>query len=128
LLVVHWSPRTFLVDSGSAYSMALLATIAVEGLLALVYAAVRGKRVSRWLTNVLLVNLITHPVLWFVMARQSGDLSYLSILAVAEAGVWLVEAALLYLLGGGQLGFREALLLSLVLNGVSAGVGLVLPV
>jgi hypothetical protein len=128
LLVVHWSPRTFLVDSGSAYSMALLATIAVEGLLALVYAAVRGERVSRWLTNVLLVNLITHPVLWFVMARQSGDLSYLSILAVAEAGVWLVEAALLYLLGGGQLGFREALLLSLVLNGVSAGVGLVLPV
>lgn len=126
--MVHWSPRTFLVDSGSAYSMALLATIAVEGLLALVYAAVRGKRVSRWLTNVLLVNLITHPVLWFVMARQSGDLSYLSILAVAEAGVWLVEAALLYLLGGGQLGFREALLLSLVLNGVSAGVGLVLPV
>jgi hypothetical protein len=108
--------------------MALLATIAVEGLLALVYAAVRGERVSRWLTNVLLVNLITHPVLWFVMARQSGDLSYLSILAVAEAGVWLVEAALLYLLGGGQLGFREALLLSLVLNGVSAGVGLVLPV
>lgn len=118
----------FLIDPGIAYSLALVATIAIEGLVALVYAAVRGERVSRWLTNILLVNLITHPVFWFVMGRQSGDLSYLSILAVAESAVWLVEAALVYLLDGGRLIFREAIVLSLVFNGISFGVGLVLPV
>ena len=108
--------------------MALLATIAIEGFLALVYAAVRGEGVSRWLTNVLLVNLVSHPALWFAMGRQSGDVSYVSVLAVAETGVWLVEAAMLWLLGGGRVAWKKALILSLVLNGVSLGVGLVLPV
>jgi hypothetical protein len=123
-----WTSGTFLVEPGIAYCLALLATIAIEGFVALVYAVVRGERVSRWLTNVLLVNLVTHPVLWSVMGRQSSSLSYLSILAVAEAGVWLVEAALLWLLGGGRVAWKKALVLSFVLNGVSLGVGLMLPV
>jgi len=118
----------FLIDPGIAYSLALLVTIVVEGFVALVYAAVSGERVTRWLTNVLLVNLVTHPALWFVMGRQSGDVSYVSILAVAEAGVWLVEATLLYLLGGGRVAWKKALALSFVFNGTSLGVGLMLPV
>lgn len=123
-----WTPGRSLVDSGSAYLLALLATMAIEGFVALVFAAVTGERVTRWLTNVLLVNLVTHPALWFVMGRQSGDVSYISILAVAEAGVWLVEAVLLYLLDGGRVAWKKALVLSFVLNGTSLGLGLMLPV
>jgi hypothetical protein len=118
------SPLTF----GFGPLMALLATVAIEGLLALAYAAARGQRITLWLVVVVLVNLVTQPALWFVMERQLGSAPYFAILAVAEAGVWLVEAVLLYLLGGGRVAFKEGLFLSLVLNGVSFGVGLVLPV
>lgn len=122
-----WTPGKPLLEPGVAYSLALVATVVIEGFIALVYAAVRGECVTLWLTNVLLVNLITHPALWFVMGRQVGDFSYFFTFAVAEAGVWLVEAALLYLLRGGRLALKEALVLSLILNAFTAGVGLVLP-
>jgi hypothetical protein len=113
---------------GSAFSLTLPATVAIEGLVVLIYAIATGQQVLPWLTFMLLVNLLTQPVLWFAMERCLGRVSYVSILAAAESVIWLAEAGLLYLLRGGRLALKGALLLSLAMNAVSCGVGLLLPV
>lgn len=45
----------------------------------------------------------------------------------AEASVWLVEAALLYLLSGSRLGLRKPMILSVLLNSASTAAGLIPP-
>ena len=112
---------------GDGFPLALLATILVEGVIVLAYAAARGLRIRRWLTSVTLINLLTQPVLWCVMWLLPADIPYFPALAIGESLVWLVEAILLDLLAGGRLRFRNAAIVSLILNGVSVGIGLLLP-
>ena len=112
---------------GDGFPLALLATILVEGVIVLAYTATRGLRIRRWLTFVTLINLITQPALWCVMRLLPADVAYFSALAVGESLVWLVEAVLLHLLAGGRLTLRNAAIVSLILNGVSVGIGLLLP-
>ncbi len=128
LVLAAWLLSLPLLDLGTAYSFAPLATLVIESLLVLIYAAVMKEGAFVWLTQVLLVNMATQPALWLALELQRGHLPYALILALAEPLIWLGEAALLYLLQGKRLPFKRALVLSLVLNIVSFGVGLLLPV
>jgi hypothetical protein len=115
-----------LVDSG--FPLALLTTMVIEGAIGVAYAAASGLRTYRWLTYAVLINLVTQPVLWYLMGLLPADTAYFRALTVGESLVWLAETVLLYLLAGGRLTLKRALVLSLVMNGVSLGVGLLLPV
>jgi hypothetical protein len=110
------------------FSSAAAATLILDGLMLLGYALSRKQPLSTWLTHGLLVNVITRPVLWPTLGSQFDAGPYLAVLAMSELAVWLLEALLLYLLQGKRLPFRNALALSLVLNGVSFAAGLLLPV
>lgn len=68
----------------------------------------------------LLPSALTHPLVWFVAPTLFS--SWIAMFLVAETFAVLAEAALARALG---LGWKQALLLSLVANGVSAGLGLV---
>lgn len=113
---------------GGGFPPALLATIVIEGAIGVAYAAARRLRIWHWLTYAVLINLITQPALWHLMGLLPADISYFRALAVGESLVWLAETALLYLLARGRLTLKRALVLSLAMNGVSLGVGLLLPV
>jgi hypothetical protein len=73
-----------------------------------------------------LVNLISHPLLWFVAypGIVSATGSNLAALVVSETAVWLGEAVGLRLVVGGR--FGDLLLVSLVANAASIWVGLLL--
>ncbi len=73
--------------------------------------------------RVLLVNAVSHPVVWFLLPHL--ELEYVLFLAIAESWAFLSEA-LLYRLLWSKLGFRRAALLSLLANGASLGFGLLL--
>lgn len=92
------------------------------------YARRRGKPLKLWLTLGLAVNLVTQPLLWSMAI--GGGLRYfpLTTLVLVEVGIWLVEATLLYLPLRRQTTFPAMLLLSLVMNALSFGLGLLLPV
>jgi len=72
------------------------------------------------------VNVISHPLLWFVIypavAATTG--SNVAALVVSETAVWLGEAGGLRLLVGRQ--FAALLLISLAANSLSLTLGLVL--
>jgi hypothetical protein len=128
LMVVVWVLSIPLIDLGTTFSLAPLVTIAVEGVIVLVYAAVRQRNVFAWLTYILAVNVVTQAVLWPVIGSQRSYTSHLTTMMIAEPLIWLAEAGLLYLLRGGRLAVKIALLVSLVLNAVSLGIGLLVPV
>lgn len=64
---------------------------------------------------------LTHPVVWFVVPWLLPDAGILMRLAVAESFAILAEALFLR-----AFAVRRALLLSLVVNGLSASVGMAL--
>ena len=77
---------------------------------------------------ILLLNAVTHPVVWFVFPYSTP---WWTGFAAAELFAWLVEAALLAALGKARFS-REpipagrAVLLALSANALSAGAGLLL--
>lgn len=128
LFIIIWVLSVPLIDLGSTFSLAPLVTIAVEGLIVTIYAAIRRRNAFAWLTYVLVVNMVTQAVLWPLIGLQRSYTSYVTTMMVAEPLIWLAEAGLLYLLRGGRLAVKIALLVSLVLNAVSLGMGLLVPV
>jgi hypothetical protein len=68
----------------------------------------------------LLPTALTHPVVWFVAPQLFG--TWTAMFFVAEAFAVIVEAGIARMLG---LDLKRAVVLSLVANGVSAGLGLV---
>jgi len=106
----------------------LLVTLAVEMVLAAGYALWRKRPLVLLLTVVLMMNLITRSLFSLVFGGYfylAGD-NFVWILA-AELVIWIVEACILALALRKEVRFREALLLSLVLNAASFGIGLLLP-
>ena len=92
---------------------ALLLTLAVE--VPLYVAALAALGLAPWRRALLLavvVNLLTHPVLWSVLGERPPVLR----VAAAEVLVWLVEAALL-----GLAVRRRPALVALVAAGANAG-------
>jgi hypothetical protein len=106
----------------------LLVTLFIELTLALVYALFRKRPVALVLTVVCMLNLITHPALSIFIGEFWFAWKYnLLLLLAAEAVIWLGEAFILGLALRKHIRFREALLLSLLLNAASFGIGLLLP-
>ncbi len=101
-----------------AWLIAFAATLALE---VPVYTLALRRRLggSRAALLALALNAVTHPSAWW-LTRQASWTRYTSV----EIGVWLVEAALAWLAGRGALPAGEALLVALVANALSAGVGL----
>jgi hypothetical protein len=106
----------------------LLATLAVELPIAAAYLLWRKRPAVLLLTIVLGMNAITRPLVYFAVVAlypPYGN-SFLWILA-CELAVCIAEAVILAIALRKESRFREALLLSLVLNGASFGIGLLLP-
>jgi len=105
--------------------LSLLITLALEGMVGIGFALCVKKPLKSLFLSSLLVNGITQPLLWLwlmIFYRQ-----YLRALIVAEGLICVGEAMLLKRLSANRLSGREALLLSLLMNGISFGIGLMLP-
>jgi hypothetical protein len=81
-----------------------------------------ARRRWRLLLWIVIGNLLTLPVVWYGFPALGWGV--IPTLAAAEAFAWLFEAALLA--RAGRLSVVEALVLSLVLNGLSAGLGMLM--
>ncbi len=126
LFIAIWVLTALVAGGGAFISLSVPLTFLIEGLLVLLYARQRAHPPVALLTGVLLANLLTQPVLLlFVVFR--ADLAFLWIV-IAELGIWLVEAGVLHFTQRKTLSFKEALALSLLLNAVSFGLGLLLPI
>ncbi|MGB7537312.1 MAG: hypothetical protein WBM17_02120 [Anaerolineales bacterium] len=122
LFVVGWIPSVPFAREG------LLATLAVELPIAAAYGQWRRHPAVLLLTIVLGMNVITRPLLSIaVAALYHFTQSNLPWILVCELAVWFVEAAILAIALRKKARTREALLLSLVLNGASFGIGWLLP-
>jgi hypothetical protein len=75
---------------------------------------------------ILVANVVTALGLWILLGDGLFYFSWTGLL-IGEVLIWLVEALILYVPMRKTIKFGEALLLSLVLNAVSFGVGLLLP-
>lgn len=103
---------------------ALVLTIIFELLLALMYVRYT-KKTKKILKSVLLVNLISLPIVWFVFPLflpTLGD-SFIITIVLAEIFVFLFEGILLHLLNKDDLSQKSAFILSLLINAVSIIVG-----
>ena len=78
------------------------------------------------MTGALLANLLTQPVFLFLLVFRV-DMAFLWIV-IAELCIWLIEAGVLHFTQRKTLSFKGALALSLLLNAVSFGLGLLLPI
>jgi hypothetical protein len=103
----------------------LLVTIIIEGVVGLVYARWCRKPAPSILITSLLMNVVTQSLLWIALNVFFQD--YRFTLLLAEGLIWLVEGMFLHVVRSNQLNINEALLLSLLMNGVSFGLGLLLP-
>jgi hypothetical protein len=72
------------------------------------------------------MNLITQSLLWIALNLFFSH--YLIALLVSEILIWLIESILLYSFPANQLGFMEALFLSLSMNLTSFALGWFLPI
>ncbi len=104
----------------------ILITVIVEGLVVLTFALWRKKPLTSLLLTSIFANLVTQSVLRIALTISFRD--YLTTLAVAEIGIWLLEALVLYGIPSNKLRFSEALLLSLAMNAASLALGWFLPV
>jgi hypothetical protein len=105
---------------------ALAITIPVESLVVAGYAMWRKKPRLHLQVSSLCVNLFTQLFLWggLLIFQQH----YLLTLSILEFCIWGFEAAVLHLYRYNRLNLREALLLSLMMNLTSFGIGWFLPV
>lgn len=104
-------------------ALAMLASIAIEG--AVAFALVRGLRWGSGPRAALAAaagTLVTHFFAWTLVLRLVDWLGYGFTVAIVESGVILVESVPYRSIV--PLGWRRALLASLVANGASTGAAL----
>jgi hypothetical protein len=104
----------------------LAVTICIESVTVAAYALWRGKPLKHLLFSSFCANLFTQFFLWIVLTLFSPH--YLASLVIAEICIWGMEAFILFIYRHNRLKFREALLLSLVMNLASFSIGWFLPV
>jgi hypothetical protein len=127
LYIVSWVAGIPLVCLGITLPMSLPMTIGIEAGLMLVYLWVRKRPILKTLTVVLLMNFITLPFYWLIMIRGNVN-TYTWVTLVCEILVVIVEGLLLYLTHRKTMHGVEAFTLALIINIVSFGVGLLLPI
>ena len=101
-------------------------TLALESPVALVWCRVTKKPARNILLTALIANVLTQTALWVLLWFLVRP--YWMVLLVAEIGIWAIESLVLQALPSNQLRLAEAMRLSLWMNLISFGLGLVLPV
>ena len=104
----------------------LLITLLIEGMVVLVYSAIRRRPAGDLLLVSFIINIFTQITLW--VALRIFFSYYLIALIVAEVLIWLVESVLLHRLSRESLSLSNAVFLSLYMNLASFGIGWFLPV
>lgn len=104
---------------------AFVFTLAIEGFMSLVYLKYTKTPVKKIVYGVLLANVFTHPL--FVMASTIFAYKMTTIIML-ETIVWLVEAWIVNKVQGKQFPFKTILILTIILNAASFGIGLLLPI
>lgn len=104
----------------------LFITIVIEGLVVLGYAFGRGKPVCPILLSSICINILTQSLLW--LGLNLFFQHYIAALIIAEVLIWGVEGSLLYAIPANQLQVKDAILLSLIMNLMSFGLGWFLPI
>jgi hypothetical protein len=126
-LITAWVIGILLLVSGGFFLLAIPLTAVIELTLGWLYSRWRERPKRVVLTMILVANLVT--LLGLSIIPWTGPIfsfSWTDIL-IMEGLIWLVEAVILFLPLRKSIRFSEALLLSLALNAVSFGVGLLLP-
>lgn len=98
-------------------------TVAVEATIAVPLLARTEPHVTRRLAALMLLNLATHPLVWFLFPGLTA--AYPVRVALSEAWALLAESAG-YLVIWPQLGLKRAALIALAANGASFTLGLLL--
>ena len=125
LFITVWVLATPIIALGSLLSLSILATVAIEAVLALIYAQIKKHSKLTMFTMVLLANLVTQVgLLYSIQAMQSGF--SVAVTGLVEIGIWFVESLILYGTQLKSISIKEAMMISLILNGVSFWVGLLL--
>lgn len=101
-------------------------TILIEALVGVGYSVWRKKPTLSILLTSVFANFITQALLW--LALKILFQQYLLTLFISEILIWLIEAALLYVVRSNRLDFKKSLLLSFLMNASSFAVGWWLPV
>jgi hypothetical protein len=104
----------------------LVITLLVESAFVTAFTLWRKKPLVPLLVSSVCANVLTQAILWVVLI--SFPQYYLTTLLVTEVGIWVLEALILYIYRPNHLRLRAALLLSLVMNLASFGIGWLLPV
>jgi hypothetical protein len=125
LFITVWVLAVPIIALGSLLSLSILATLAIEAVLALIYAQIKKHSKLTMFTMVLLANLVTQVgLLYSIQAMQSGF--SLVVTGLVEIGIWFVESLILYGTQLKSVSIKEAMMISLILNGVSFWVGLLM--
>jgi len=106
-------------------SPTLLPTLFIEGTVVYIYSRVKKKTTSLLLGSSILINLLTQSVLWLGLGIFYK--LYLPFLLLSEVIIWLVEGIWMQRSVKGELNYREAFTLSLLMNAASFGIGWFLP-
>jgi hypothetical protein len=104
----------------------LLFTIVIEGVVVIGYSIWHRKPTAPILLTSIFANLITQSLLWIGLNLFFHY--YLATLFVAEILIWMIESVLLHFFPANRLGLTESILLSLIMNLASFGVGWFLPI
>lgn len=126
IFVLLWIVMGLLLIFASFFSIAIPITLAVELILALIYARLRMRSILTTLTMVAVANTVTLPIFWLGANVMSSSYSVI-LLVIAEILIWLVESTILFLTQRKRVRFKEMLLLGLILNLLSFLLGLILP-
>lgn len=125
-ILAAWGICIPMVALFAYFSLAVPATVLLELLLGLGYAAWRKLARLPLLTGILIANTITQLLLWASLEAVAGG-SLWTALLIGETMIWLIEALIVYLTQRATIRKRDALLLSLGLNAVSFAAGLLIP-
>ena len=125
LFIIVWVLATPIIALGSLLSLSILATVAIEAVLALIYAQIKKHSKLTMFTMVLLANLVTQVGLLYSIQAMQSRFS-LAVTGLVEIGIWFVESLILYGTQIRKMSLKEAMMISLILNGVSFWVGLLM--
>jgi hypothetical protein len=126
LFISLWLVMGLLLAGATIFYIAIPITMAIEVILGLIYSVIRNRSKLTTTTMIILANTITLLPLWSIIRNINGDFQIIFII-IAEILIWLVESVILYLTQRKTIRFREATLLSLILNGISTLIGFFLP-
>lgn len=106
--------------------LTLPVTILLEGIVILVYGAIRRKPVGTLLLASLIINALTQILLWIVL--EIFFAAYVTALLTTEVLIWLIESLFILRMTKGELDLKRAFALSFCMNAASFGVGWFLPI